>query len=764
MNSGVRRTAQALLASALGAVPLCQLLTDRGWLIDVWLSMAVVIAPALLLRLRRPPGAFQVWPGIALLVPWLTLRFAPTHALLGLVPTGATMHDLSQLMDDLHHTTHDETAPVHSTVAVRLALCAMLGLFAALIDLIAVVGRHAALATVPLLVVFTVSGAVPRQPVDWWWFALTAAGFLLLLCLDAPDEISGWGHRVARPDGTVARRAVVAVSGQRIAVVSIAVAVLLPLLAPVTTTNFIANLVRGGGQGNGNSASGFGGEGGGSLDPFAALRGQLQRDHRLTLFSVTVNPAAKVKPFYLRENVLSTFTGSGWTLAGHGADESLAGTDFGTVPATPFAADTVGFDARISISGLTGAPPVFTRPDSVDGLGDSARWNPQDQLLLGGEVHRGLEYHEAVIQGEPTPEQLQGASSDFAGPSLDRWLELPAISAEVRTLVARITAGKDTPYARARAISDYFSDPRNGFSYSLSTGTGTSGDDLVDFLRNKIGYCQQYAAAMGVMLRLARVPARVVLGYTHPVPDSQGTFTVTTDDAHSWVEAYFGGIGWVPFDPTPLAGIAGGSANDLPWAPHGQPLQAPGTRTSSPGTPQTTPHRTAPRRPEPSVAPLVRHLASAGSSGSPLPVIAAVLLGLLVLALVPAALRVRVRRIRLRAGRRGDADQLWAELSDTATDLGYVWSEARTPRQVAGWLSATDSSAAGALQTLARAVEQGRYAPAGRSSCSADLVHELATVRARLSSRRGRSTRVGAWLWPASLRWTRAARWSRRTH
>ena len=59
---------------------------------------------------------------------------------------------------------------------------------------------------------------------------------------------------------------------------------------------------------------------------------------------------------------------------------------------------------------------------------------------------------------------------------------------------------------------------------------------------------------MGIMLRVAGVPSRVVLGYTHEVPDESGTFTITTNNAHSWVEAYFDGIGWVPFDPTPLDG------------------------------------------------------------------------------------------------------------------------------------------------------------------------------------------------------------------
>src|SRR4051794_3215164 len=168
------------------------------WLIDAWLTMAVVIAPAAVIRLRRTPSALDVWPGIVLLVPWLTLVYVPHHAWGGIIPNSATMHDVRQLMQSLHHTTAHEVAPVHSTVAVRLVVSALLGLLAALVDLVAVVGRRGALAGVPLLVVFTVSGAVPRTPVAWGWFVVAATGFLLLLALDADDELRDWGRRIAR--------------------------------------------------------------------------------------------------------------------------------------------------------------------------------------------------------------------------------------------------------------------------------------------------------------------------------------------------------------------------------------------------------------------------------------------------------------------------------------------------------------------------------------------------------------------------------------
>ncbi|MGI8760611.1 MAG: transglutaminase TgpA family protein [Jatrophihabitantaceae bacterium] len=758
LGSGARRTGQALLASALAAVPLCQMFVDRGWLVDVWITMLVVVGPALLIRLRRAPGAFQIWPGIVLLVPWLSARFVPQHALFGFLPTAGTMHDLGRLMQDLHHTTQDGVAPVQTTVAVRLALCAVLGLFAALVDLVAVVGHHGALAGVPMLVVYTVAGAVPRHPVDWLFFAVAGAGFLLLLSLDARDEVSSWGHRVPRP-GEANRRPALAVSGQRIAALSIAVAIVLPLLAPVTPTNFIANLLHNSGSQDSNGPSGFGSGDGSSIDPFAALRGQLERPQRLNLFTVTVSPKNSVRPFYLRANVLSDFTGNGWVPAAHGAGEKLDATAFATLPPTSASASTVSFDAQVTVAGLSGNPPVFALPATVAGLGGDTLWNPQDQLLLGGAVHSGEQFRESVTQADPSTDELQAANDQTGSPDLAAWLSLPTIPAQVRSLVSQLTAGKTTPYAKARAISDYFSAPGSGFAYSLDTAAGTSGSDLVDFLTNKIGYCQQFAAAMGVMLRLAGVPARVVLGYTHPVPDAGGSFTVTTDDAHAWVEAYFGGLGWIPFDPTPLAGIAGGAANDLPWAPHGKPLAVlPPASSTAPA--QQSHASVGLKRPSDTRAAAAGGARTAQGNGAPvlLP-LALALLVLSLLALVPVAARTRRRRRRVRAGRSGDADQLWAELSDTATDLGYVWSPARTPRQVASWLDAPPGDSA-SLRTLANAVEQRRYS-AHPQRPAADLSRELALARARLLVGRGRAARLRATFWPASLGWTRLS-WVRR--
>lgn len=760
-RSGVYRTLRVLLASALGVLPLCELFTDLGWLVDVWLTMAIVIAPAVLMRTRRWPGALQVWPGIALMVLWLTARFVHENALLGFIPLQATWHDVGTLMSQLHETARDGVAPVHTTVAIKLTLCAILGLLAALIDLLAVVGRHAALAGVPLLVVYTVAGAVTRHPVSWALFCASAIAFVLLLSVDAKRAIRDWGVHIPKP-GVSRSGPVLPVSGQRIAVVAIALAVVLPLVAPSQPSNLIANALHSSGSGE----HGFGAGGGGSsISPFVALKGQLERSKPRALATVTITApdGQKPRPFYLRENVLSNYVGDGWTAASHDPSEALDSTLFDTDPPGSPEVPSVRYSAHVTVSGLRGNPAVFAHPEQIDGLDGDARWSSRDGLVLGVELHEGDQYVERVLQPNPGVSELAAAPDAYTG-RFAPWLKLPRLPRSVTALVDQITRGHAGPYAKARAISDYFADPANGFTYSLSTVAGDSGSDLVDFLTNRVGYCQQYAAAMAVMLRAAGVPARVVLGYSHVAPDRDGRFTITTRDAHAWVEAYFLGVGWIPFDPTPVDGVHGGAANPLAWAPRHKDTASKSTSTA-PAPSNPLPRQRMPQLPMAPGDAAAAETTTPQSGGHPLMWAAVGVLALVcVLATVPAGARMRRRRGRLRAGRDGDPLPLWNELADTALDLGYRWTPTRSPRQVLTWLREPAGPAHAALQRLATAVERRRYAPPARHDDrypEHPLTKDLAAVRKQLRTGRDRRTRLRALLWAPSLGWRLRRRWWR---
>jgi protein-glutamine gamma-glutamyltransferase len=124
---------------------------------------------------------------------------------------------------------------------------------------------------------------------------------------------------------------------------------------------------------------------------------------------------------------------------------------------------------------------------------------------------------------------------------------------------ARQVAGETrSPYAVAVALERWFR-VTGGFTYSEEPGTTPGLPPLVGFVVDtRTGYCQHYAGAMALMLRLLGIPARVAAGFV-PGHYHDGTWTVTDHDAHTWVEVWFPRYGWLPFDPTPGRGRLSGS-------------------------------------------------------------------------------------------------------------------------------------------------------------------------------------------------------------
>ncbi len=126
----------------------------------------------------------------------------------------------------------------------------------------------------------------------------------------------------------------------------------------------------------------------------------------------------------------------------------------------------------------------------------------------------------------------------------------------VRELAVEITSGEENRYDRAKAVETFFSD--EGFSYETQdVPVPVDGQDYVDqfLFETRRGYCDNFSTSMIVLLRALDIPARWVKGYTQGevvevLDDSRDVYKVTNGNAHSWVEVYFPGVGWVPFEPT----------------------------------------------------------------------------------------------------------------------------------------------------------------------------------------------------------------------
>jgi hypothetical protein len=145
----------------------------------------------------------------------------------------------------------------------------------------------------------------------------------------------------------------------------------------------------------------------------------------------------------------------------------------------------------------------------------------------------------------------------------------------VVALARRLARGARTEWEIVTRVERYL---LGGGRFRYTTNVAAPGQQpLVDFLlRTHAGYCQHFAGAAALLLRLAGVPTRVVTGFATGKPVGPDRYIVRDVDAHEWIEVYFEGYGWVPFNPTPAAdpaSIAGGV--DPPW-PSQRPAQMPG--------------------------------------------------------------------------------------------------------------------------------------------------------------------------------------------
>jgi transglutaminase-like putative cysteine protease len=166
-----------------------------------------------------------------------------------------------------------------------------------------------------------------------------------------------------------------------------------------------------------------------------------------------------------------------------------------------------------------------------------------------------LSYSEPVY----SMEQLQlsfPATLETLDSSFDRFMQLPAqLPQRVRDLALSITQDKTTVYDQIKAVEGYFR--TNGFRYDKKQAAiPAENQDYVDqfLFDTKVGYCDNFSTSMVVLLRSIGIPARWVKGFAPgtagPMSDGLREYRITNDNAHSWVEAYIPGTGWMEFEPT----------------------------------------------------------------------------------------------------------------------------------------------------------------------------------------------------------------------
>lgn len=131
-----------------------------------------------------------------------------------------------------------------------------------------------------------------------------------------------------------------------------------------------------------------------------------------------------------------------------------------------------------------------------------------------------------------------------------RYLQLPEIDPRIKSLAEAVVKDATSTLAEVLLLESFL---RDQFEYSLKHTSGAAPDPLSNFLfSTRTGHCEYFATAHVIMLRTLGIPARMINGFRFGEYNDWGDyFIVRQSDAHSWVEAYLPGSGWVEFDPTP---------------------------------------------------------------------------------------------------------------------------------------------------------------------------------------------------------------------
>lgn len=591
-----------------------------------------------------------------------------------------------------------------SGVHALLAGCGLLVVWS--IDTLAHTVRQPPLAGLPVLVALSVPATVLLDGLSLRVFVVVAVAYLLLLASDRQErwrgatpattvtDPTGRGGLVSGGASPRAWLGDLATTAQ-VCVVAVLAALLLAPLVPVSDP------LRPGGDGQGE------GSGGDvrltTVNPFVTLRRDLLEQTNTPMVYATTDAT---DPSYLRTTVLDVFDEDSWSASPRSlpAENSADGV-FPAPPGISAGAGGVVSDWQLQLApryATTWLPlPYPVREVEVDG---AWRYDERslDVALAFGEAEPELDYEVTSFRPAITARQLDGslaAPEEIAEPMTEVPDDLPPVIAE---RAREVTQGAQTPYQQAVALQDWFRED-GGFRYSLEQRPGSGLDLLASFVTDdRVGYCEQFAAAMAAMGRTLGIPSRVSVGFLGPQEGPDGRLLFTSDSRHAWTEMYFRGAGWVRFEPTPAART--GQSPDYTR----ESLTEPETEPSPTTAPQTPEQQAADRLPE--------EVAGGGSDGpGPWLPAAGVLLAVSALLAVPRLLRRRQRRRRL--GADDGPEGAWQELRALSLDAGLPWDDDRSPRAQAQALVTTLGSPprddVEELEELLQQVERRRYARAG---------------------------------------------------
>jgi hypothetical protein len=343
------------------------------------------------------------------------------------------------------------------------------------------------------------------------------------------------------------------------------------------------------------------------------------------------------------------------------------------------------------------------------------------------------------------PANLRAASTNYPDEIRNTYLQVPQLDKRILPFTQSVIARATNPYDKALAIETYL---RTRFTYTLDLTGNVDKDPLATFLfKTRAGHCEYFASSMAIMLRAVGIPSREINGFLPgEYNDLGGDYIVRASDAHSWVEAYFPGTGWVTFDPTPASTEQSGFLSrlglyidwmELNWnewvinydfahqVQMAQNMQRNTRNWTEAARNWFTLQQVSGKQK------LKSWLSRSGDITFALPVVLAILLVLLRYNVIGFALRKLRFNLQLRRPSRGSANpqlasRLYSELLRLLAKRGFARKESQTALEFAGAVS--EPRLAPAVRAFTQIYAQARF---GGAACdTARLRGLLALIRA----------------------------------
>ena len=739
MRASDRSAIAVTISVMLACFTVIPLTSDRSFIVLSWVLIIAIGVTSLGLRRVRLTNSAVLSAQIAILLCYsLGLSLTLTSATSDLTMRWFE-HYPSLWAQGIEHM-RTQASPMEADDGVKLIFVTVIGIIMIMTDLlVSGIGRPAwaiappaTLFLVPALGLGTDTGVVS--------FCYIAVGYLAILVAEGLNSTARWTRGLSRDsaEGFGTAMPVVWRAAGYLAVPAIIATIVLGFALPTLS-------LPGFGFGNGP-----GGNGPLQLtDPTLDLRRNLnQPEDRDVIQYQSTAPDGAPGGVYLRLASLPQLSANGWSNVEIRLNN---GQDLPAIPGLSSEPDERRTTTIRVLDFGSQYLPLPYAPRTFDAQGD---WRHDANSLIvvnagrRAQDLRRLTYTVESVDIEPDSSDLNNA---VAGTPADAAVTADIPSDLPDSLIQftnRITADADTPAAKAAAIQAYLRSSQ--FTYSTEPLPGSGYEALQNFLlRDRRGYCEQFASAMAMMARVVGIPSRVSVGFL-PGELEQDAWRVSIRDMHAWPELYFANYGWVRFEPTPASVTGSAPAWTIPTEdtagsdPSADPSSEPTAGEESPGAvPSTGPTEQPTDLGQGAGAAWGRTLITAG-------------IALVVLAILAAPATIRVRRRSGRLNGSGPAEEqvegAWAEIRDTVVDYGGSWPEGSPRvigREVADRLEAEESESMSRVATL---VERSRYA---RSFDHGGAMSELPTmtseIRRGVAAPAGWQYKIMAALLPRSL-------------